>query len=195
MSSYFFLTLDTSRTDNDIVFRFLNRLYSENITMNEIAETARNEINLAQINLETTFLNNFISPANMDGVQNYENILNIIPDASLESLEFRKSRIINRLAMSPPFTKHFLEQMLSIIFGPENFYFRIDYDNCSIYIDIETQISMLYDQTLNDIRQMIPANMKLISIMLVPFTHKYLNRHYTHDEMKQFTFGELSQYN
>lgn len=121
------LTLDSPEIREDVAFRFLNFIYRDNKTMLEIINSANIKIKQLNDELQKAFFNNFVLSADENGIRNYERILNIIPDPLLESLEFRKGRVINRLSMSPPFTEACLRQVLSSILGESNWSYDIDY--------------------------------------------------------------------
>ena len=84
--------------------------------------------------------------------------------------------------------------MLSTIFGEDNIEFDVLYNQYKVRVGIETSIEGLVNETMKDLRNIIPANMIIETIIYEPYMHGYLKRHYTHEQMKQFTQGELSQY-
>lgn len=194
MSSYFFLKLEGGETASNLVFRFLPNFCQRNQETLAIALAQNREMTQAQSEISRIFNNCFIETADIEGIRQYERLFNVIPDEALDTVEFRRARIINKLAWTIPFTRIFIEQRLNIIFGEGKWDLNIDYNNYTVYMDIETEIPALFEQAMDDMRQIIPANMLIISIVLLPFTHRYLNRRFTHDDMAQFTFGELSQY-
>lgn len=58
-------------------------------------------------------------------------------------------------------------------------------------IMLESDIQGLIAETFKDLRQIIPANIDIREIIYYPYVHGYLKRHYTHEEMQQFTHGDL----
>ena len=64
----------------------------------------------------------------------WEDILRILPEPD-DSLEFRRKRVLNRLALRPPFTLHFLRDKLDGLFGPGNYRLEMDYPNYTLYIE------------------------------------------------------------
>lgn len=193
MASWFELTLITEKAD-DKVFRLIPHVHKDNKTIYAIATTQNIELNMAEDIARKAFNNNFIITSDIDGIRQYEVILNIRPDEG-QSTELRRAAVRNKLGMMLPFTWIFLTQLLESLFGPGKWFLEINLPNLLVEIDVETNVAGLYDQTMRDIRELIPANIKLISMDIKPYTHRYLNRHYTHKEMEQFTQGELSKYN
>ena len=70
-------------------------------------------------------------------------------------------------------------------------YEAIAYNPYIISINIETDIEGLVADTIKDLKGMIPANMIIATLIYRPYVHAYLKKYYTHEEMKQFTHGEL----
>ena len=194
MSSWFYLELYNSEVNSDMVFRHTPERFVNNQTVNAYT-TAQNKLLTDFDNrLKQYFDNNYIVTADMDGILRYENIFDIKFNVESDSREFRKARLFNKLAITSPFTYTFILQMLHNLFGEGNYGFSVDYNEMEIHVDINTDIPQLFNQTIEDIRQMIPANMMMTPSYIEPFTLRYLNVNYTNEELGQFTNGELSQY-
>lgn len=140
-----------------------NRIYDENETIREIRNAQEPEFDKLENASESAFYDNFIITAGIQGIRNYEQILDIIPDTINETTEFRRGRVINRLASMPPFTEIFLRQKLNTIFGAGNWSLIVDHKIYTIYIDVATRVRNLYEQTIDDIRQIVPANLILFT--------------------------------
>lgn len=180
--------------NNEKIFRAANDKYSGNLTMLAIYDAQLQELDSNSSLIYQAFLNNFVKHADIEGVRRFEAIFFIQADEENETIELRKARIINKFAMQLPYTKIFVEQMLSTIFGEDNIEFDVDYSAYKVRVGIETDIEGLVNETMKDLRNIIPANMIIEKIIYEPYMHRYLKRHYTHEQMQQFTQGELSQY-
>lgn len=180
--------------NNEKIFRAANDKYSGNLTMLAIYNAQLQELDGNSSLIYQAFLNNFVKYANIEGVRRFETIFYIQADEENESIELRKTRIINKFAMQLPYTRIFVEQMLSTIFGEDNIEFDVQYNQYKVRVGIETDIQGLVEETLKDLRNIIPANMIIETILYEPYMHRYLKRHYTHEQLAEFTQGELSQY-
>lgn len=180
--------------DERTIFRYAPDIYNENQTMLQIYERQHEEIDEFEVLIVQVFLNNFIKTCNVEGIRRFEKIFHIQADEINESLEYRKSRIINKFTSQLPYTKIFLEQMLEGIFGEDKYEIDVLHDQYKIRIDLETTIEGLFEQTFKDLREIIPANMVIEQILVIPYMHKYLKKYFTHGQLTQFTYGELSQY-
>lgn len=179
---------------SDKVLRYAPELYIDNIDMLAVYNAQKLELIMFGQKSNQAFLNNFVKTCDLEGIRRWEKIFNILADEINDSLEYRKSRVMNKLVQQLPYTKIFLEQMLSSLFGENNYILQIINNTYIIYIDIETDIDGLYNDTIRNIRNIVPANMTIEAIQVIPYIHLYLNRYYTYEEMEQLTYGELSQY-
>ena len=176
------------------ILRYAPDIYEDNETMLEVYKQEKEEINENEVLIVQVFLNNFVKTCNEDGIKRFEKIFSILADEINESLEYRKSRIINKFTSQLPYTRLFLENMLAEIFGEEYYELDIVNNTYTVKVDIETTIDGLFNDTMKDLRQIIPANMVMEQILTKPYMHKYLKKYFTHAQLAQFTYGELSQY-
>lgn len=181
-----------------VVHRLVPDIYSNNETMLAIYDAQADELGQYEDKIYQIFLNNLVKFCDIEGIRRFEAIFNIQADEENETLEFRRSRIIIKFTLSIPYTKISLKNMLSEVYGANNVDIDIEYNNYSIKIALETSIVGLVEQTTKELRQeIIPANMGITVIDYEPYMHRYLNKHYTYDEMrrnKKLTYGELSKY-
>ena len=178
-----------------IVHRLAPDIYTDNKTMLAIYDAQAKELEQYDAQIYQVFLNNLVKFCDIEGIRRFEAIFNIQADEENETLEYRRARIINKFTIQLPYTKITTKQMLDNIFGEENAQFEVIYNSYKVRIGIETEIENLIEQTISDLRrEIIPANMDIETIVYQRYMHRYLKKHYTHAEMKQFTQGELSQY-
>ena len=176
------------------VFRYAPDIYVENEEMLAVYNSQNIEIEELGSNSLKNFLNNFLKSCDVEGVRRFEKILDILADEILETLEFRKLRVLNRLVQQPPYTKIFLENMLKGIFGEDNVSLKVTENDYIIEVVIHTSIDGLYDDTIQELRKIIPANIVIKALQVEPYMHMYLNKKFTYKQMEQLTQGELSQY-
>lgn len=175
------------------VLRYAPDFYIDNKDMLAIYNAQSQELTVYGKKSYQAFLNNFVKKTDIEGIRRWEKIFNILADEINESLEFRQSRVLNKLIQQPPYTKIYLEQTLENLFGKDKYTLQILNKEYKIKIDIETNIDGLFEDTLINIRKLIPANMILEVIQIEEYMHLYLNRHYTYGEMEALTYGELSK--
>lgn len=111
--------------------------------------------------------NQYVLTAEIDGIIEYEKMLNIIPKPSTETIEFRRQRIINRLSMVPPFTFRFLKQKLDEIIGVDRYTASIDYPNYTLYIESSAENQEWFHEILVTVTKLKPANIVFTNRPLV----------------------------
>lgn len=106
----------------------------------------------------------FIQTCDLKGVEKFEQILEITPDPTIETLDFRKERLITRCNSTLPYTTIWLKVYLNSVLGQHNYELNIDYKD---------QIIRLYGYLLdyswsreatNVINTIKPCNMIFINI-------------------------------
>lgn len=129
----------------------------------EVAELVR-----AEAQKDKILANQFVRTADIQGIEMFEELYNIVPE-STDTLEFRRERILNRMALLPPFTERFLRQLLDRFIGENAYTLIVDYNNYIIYInygsidqDTEKEISIVIDKVK-------PSNMVFITEPLLTY--------------------------
>lgn len=69
----------------------------------------------------------FIQTCDLEGVEKFERILEITADPTIESLEFRKERLLTRCNSTLPYTTIWLKVYLNAVLGQHNYELNIDY--------------------------------------------------------------------
>jgi len=133
----------------------------------EIQELVKSEDYLFDILVSvvnTEYARMFIQTSDEIGVERFERVLEITADPSIETLEFRKERLLTRCNSTLPYTTIWLRMYLNAVLGEYNYQLDIDYLNSVI---------KLYGYLLNYswareasiiIRDIKPCNMIFINI-------------------------------
>ena len=106
----------------------------------------------------------FIQTSDLEGVEKFERVLEITADPTIESLEFRKERLLTRCNSTLPYTTIWLKVYLNAVIGEHNYELNIDYKD-----DIIRLYGYLLDyswsrEVSNTIRDIKPCNMIFINI-------------------------------
>lgn len=106
-------------------------------------------------------LNNYVITANSNMIREYESILKITDDN--KDLNFRRQRILNRLAMNMPFTLNALKQKLNELIGKDKYNVYIDNTKYTLYVESEIINQNWFMETYITINKMKPANIVFIN--------------------------------
>lgn len=149
------------------VREYIPDIYKGIDEFNEILDIQEQLKDLFEKGCDDVENNQFISTLTMEGVQKYEKLLNIIPNPSKEDLDFRRSRVKNRLTTMPPFTKNFLYDKLNSIIGKDKFNMYIDNDEYTLYIESSADNQNWFIETQVTINSVKPANLVFINKPLI----------------------------
>lgn len=102
--------------------------------------------------------NQFIMTADLDGIEIYERILGVTATTG-ESLDFRRSRALNRWVDIVPYTHNALYSKIARLQGNENF--QIVYDQQRYKITVITSLTIFgqVEELINTLDYMLPANL------------------------------------
>lgn len=148
---------------------FVPLVYKDVVEMDDIIRAQEMHLDTARAEMFTAFANTFVLTADESGIIMFESMLSIIANPSIEDLEFRRQRIINRLSMSPPFTFRFLKQKLDEIIGVGNWTAYIDFNEYTLYVESSATNQNWYHEIELTISRIKPCNMVFIN---VPFTSR-----------------------
>ncbi|OQB15704.1 MAG: hypothetical protein BWY15_00417 [Firmicutes bacterium ADurb.Bin193] len=150
----------------------LPKLYKNIREMQEITSSGDNALTLLDSEIEKLKNNQYIKTLTLEGIEYWEGIFDIIPNAQTESLDFRRERIFSRFSMQPPFSEAFLKEKLDNIIGKNKYLFDVDYNNYTFYIESNAQDQLWYNEIRVMINSIKPCNMVFIN---KPLTKKSIN--------------------
>ena len=126
--------------------------------MNELLNIEDNLFSEYSIEFDKVKVNQFIMTADLDGIEIYERILGITATTG-ESLDFRRSRALNRWVDIVPYTHNALYSKIARLQGNENF--QIVYDQQRYKITVITSLTIFgqVDELISTLDYMVPANL------------------------------------
>ena len=111
--------------------------------------------------------NFYFQTMNLSGVEMWEDVLHIIPNPSMEDLDFRRARVLNRITTKPPFTLGFLYQKLDELIGPGEWSVTVDYANYTLYIESAAQNFNYSTEVAFTVNRIKPAHIVFVSTPLI----------------------------
>jgi len=126
--------------------------------MNELLNIEDSLFSKYSIEFDKVKANQFIMTADLDGIEIYERIVGITATTG-ESLDFRRSRALNRWVDIVPYTHNALYSKIARLQGNENF--QIVYDQQRYKITIITSLTIFgqVEELINTLDYMLPANL------------------------------------
>ena len=146
---------------------YLPNIYDDVREFEELVIIEDNIFDELDVQVSKVRSNQYVLTSDIDGIIEYEKLLNIIPKPTIETTEFRRERIMNRLSMVPPFSFRFLKQKLDEIIGVNKYTASIDYPNYTLYIESSASNQIWFHEILITITKLKPANIVFINKPLV----------------------------
>lgn len=117
------------------ICQYYPRWFRDILDFQYLCQTESQELRLLAEDMDRLHSNLFIQTMDEGTCAQWEAILRILP-APGEALAFRRLRVLNRLALRPPFTLTFLREKLEELFGPDNWKLEPDYPNYALLIEM-----------------------------------------------------------
>lgn len=124
------------------------------------------EINKLNAKFEQAMNDQFIQRCSLKAIKYYEDTFNIVHDPSNpeETLEFRRSRVLNRMKnLRPPYTYWYLRMMLDSFFGVGNYNLQIEPNEYIIILESSAENSAWYHEIAVTMTTVVPCNMIYIN--------------------------------
>lgn len=116
---------------------------------------------------EQIFSNQFVLTSDDKGLRYYEQILKISADPTNETIEFRRQRVLNRLALILPFTLPYLRNKLNSMFGEGNWKAWIVPSLYQLFIEMPASSEYWYYELKRLVTAIKPCNIEYISKFLI----------------------------
>ncbi len=141
------------------LMRYWPEYYKTIIDFVYMDETQSVELEQLQKAAQQQFADQFIVTSGLQAVQRREKMLGIQADPAIESLDFRRRRILNRYQTKPPFTVRYLQQLLDRLVGPGMTIASVDVDKFLLTITANIDNASVFKEVLHTIETIKPANL------------------------------------
>ena len=146
---------------------FVPHIYKDVTEMDAIIDAEQEQLSSAQTEASQAFANTFVLTANYEGIEMFEMMLGIIADPTTESMEFRRQRVLNRIALAPPFTFRFLKKKLDDIIGKGAWNAYVDFNNYTLYVESFVVNQQWFNELRITINRIKPCNLVFINKPLI----------------------------
>lgn len=142
--------------------KYFPDIYENILEIDLLSDTLDKSFNNLDKEFLKAILNSFVITADVNMIKEYEAILKI-NDTELKDIEFRRQRILNRLAMNVPYTIKALRHKLNDIIGENNYKVYVDNENYTLYLESKILSQDWFTETYITINKMKPANIVFIN--------------------------------
>lgn len=137
--------------------------YREVLDYQEICQTETAQFEALADEIIGVADNFFFQTMDEGAVSMWEQVFQIVPNPSTESLDFRRARVLNRITTRPPYTLGFLYQKLDELIGPGEWTVTVDYPNYTLYIESAAQNQNYATELAFTINRIKPAHIVWIN--------------------------------
>lgn len=128
----------------------------------QICDAEKAEFDLLDNSVEGIQNNFFFQTMDEDSVAQWEKVFHIVAVPEKESLEFRRQRVMTRIATRPPYTLGFLYQRLDELIGAGGWTCSITYPLYELRLATSTKNQSYYDEVTHLINKIKPAHIVFI---------------------------------
>lgn len=146
---------------------YVPQIYKGFTEMEDLIAVEDNILDEAENEKKNLEDNQYVLTANEYGIEQYEDMLDIIPNPAVETLQFRRDRIVNRLSMTPPFTFRFLKKKLDEIIGVGKWKAYIDFSTYTLYVESSANNQIWFEEIIITMSNLKPANIVFINQPLI----------------------------
>ncbi len=144
---------------DDRVLKYLPELFRQVKDYQAIAHTESIELDQLQAALQQAFDNQFVLTSDEKATARREKMLGIQADPQVESLDFRKRRILNRYRTKPPFTVRYLQRLLDRLVGEGMTIVSVDVEQFVLYVTTNVEHAEVFREVIHTIETVKPANL------------------------------------
>lgn len=130
----------------------------------KICDAEKVEFDLLANSVEGIQNNFFFQTMDEDSVAQWEKVLHIVAVPEKESLEFRRQRVMTRIATRPPYTLGLLYQKLDELIGAGGWTCSITYPLYELRLATSAKKQSYYDEVTHLINKIKPAHIVFISM-------------------------------
>lgn len=124
----------------------------------ELCQTETEQFTAFLDSMQAVENNFFFQTMDIGAISIWEKIFRIIPNPETETLDFRRTRLINRVSTKAPFTLGFLYRKLDELIGVGKWKVKVDHQNYTLYIEAEPCNKNGWDELLVLLNTIKPAH-------------------------------------
>nr|DAU66721.1 MAG TPA: tail protein [Caudoviricetes sp.] len=148
---------------NSNIIEYLPDWFRKIVDFQEICQTESEQFEILAQEINAIADNFFFQTMDEGAVSLWEQIFNIAPNPTVETLAFRQARLINRISLQPPYTLGFLYKKLDELIGVGKWSVTVDYPNYTLYIESSVENQQYATELAYTIGRIKPAHIVYIN--------------------------------
>ncbi|MFD2117246.1 putative phage tail protein [Paenibacillus yanchengensis] len=141
------------------VLKHLPEYYHVIDDFRRLDETESIELDQLRRAVDQLFDDQFVITAGLQAIKRREQMLGIQSDPAIETLDFRRRRLLNRYQTRPPFTIRYLQQQLDLVVGKGLTIVAVDPQTFMLTVTTDIENASVFREALHTINTVKPVNL------------------------------------
>lgn len=141
--------------------------YKEIYEYRELSVTVSKDLDILDADLRLIEADQFILTSSEPAIYRREKEFFILPDRRIETLEFRKKRLLARMMQKAPLTFSYMVQQLDELVGKGKYTVSIDVTNYWLEVLVTVESQSYYKEAAEFLERTVPLNLALETGILV----------------------------
>jgi len=143
--------------------RYFPNLYEGVLEIDELSIAEDTLFKTALEKINALWRNGYLATCDADGIEKYESMLGITANPEIETLEFRRNRLVSRFSVFPSYTMPWLRIRLNELLGIGNWDAYVDFERKELVVETLESASVWTHEVAVTINQIKPASLIFIS--------------------------------
>lgn len=141
------------------LLEYLPEFYHDIREFQVIAKVEGEQFDKIDAELDNVLNDQFVMTAREPSIVRREKLFKIQADPKVESLDFRRKRIINRQSIRPPFAERYLQSRMDFLLGEGVATVQVDVENYILSVELAITDAAMFKEVLLTIERIVPLNM------------------------------------
>lgn len=145
----------------------LPALYRDIKEFRELSKTTTAEYDKLDAEFQRVENDQFVMTSSEPAVERREKDFDIVPDKSVESLPFRKRRLLTRMQDNPPYVDEYLKELLDSLLGANMTQLEMDKLRLELEVLVHVESASFYLEVLRTVERIVPLNVDITTAVLL----------------------------
>lgn len=142
-------------------------LYQDIKEFRELSKTVSIEYDNLDVAFEQVENDQFVLSSSEPAILRREKDFDIVPDKSIETLSFRKRRVLTRMQENPPYTDEYLKELLDSLLGANMSQLEMDKMLLEMEVLVHVESASFYLEVQKILERIVPLNVSITTAVLL----------------------------
>ncbi|MFD1203602.1 putative phage tail protein [Sporosarcina contaminans] len=145
----------------------LPALYKDIREFRELSGTVSKEYDGLEASFQQVENDQFVMTSSEPAIERREKQFSIVPDKTVETLPFRKRRLLTRMQDNPPYTDEYLKELLDSLLGQNMTQIERDVVKLELEALVHVESASFYLEVLRILERLVPLNVTITTAVLL----------------------------